>query len=168
MKHCPKCGKQYGEADINFCLDDGELLMRADYTSSAYDDSPPTVMMNEPRGTNPSGWPAGEQNRQWPPPMQSARGPNFGMVGFGAQRDQSIPTVSLVLGIASLVMICCYGGIWLGIPAVILGFIGVRNANSNPEKYTGSGMAVAGIILGIITAAIAVIQVLFIIASSMA
>lgn len=169
MKHCPKCGRHYGDADINFCLDDGELLMRVTSPSGGgYDDSPPTVIMGGPRATNPAGWAPGTQNPQWQAPMQAARGPNFGVIGFGSTRDQSIATVSLILGVASMIMVCCYGGLWLGIPAVITGIIGYQRAKSEPERFTGSGMAVAGIILGLVTAGIFILQILFVIASSMA
>lgn len=169
MKHCPKCGRQYGDTDINFCLDDGELLMWATTPSGGgYDDSPPTVMMDSPRATNPTDWAPGTQNPNWQAPMQATGGPQFGIIGYGSARDQSIATVSLILGVASVIVICCYGGLWLGVPAVITGIIGLQRAKSEPERYTGSGMAVAGIILGIITAGIFILQILIVFASSMA
>ena len=57
MKRCPKCGQGYTESDINFCLNDGELLIQytPDEPQTIFaddvpptrfgDDSPPTVMM---------------------------------------------------------------------------------------------------------------------------
>jgi hypothetical protein len=64
MKRCPRCGHTYTEEGINFCLNDGELLSRqtdASYqppfsTPSAVDDSPPTMVLDQARVTNPIGW----------------------------------------------------------------------------------------------------------------
>lgn len=62
--------------------------------------------------------------------------------------DQTIPTLALILGIFSLPM--CWCG-WLGLPAAVLGFIGMRNADTNGERYGGRGMAIAGMVMGIIS-----------------
>jgi hypothetical protein len=43
MKICPKCGKTYNDETLNFCLEDGSVLNRAD--SGAGQEPPPTVMM---------------------------------------------------------------------------------------------------------------------------
>jgi len=62
--------------------------------------------------------------------------------------------------------LCCYGGIWLGLPAAVLGFLGVRNAGNDPGKYGGRGMAVGGMVLGIVTFLISIIGgLVFLIAS---
>lgn len=50
MKTCPKCRKNYSDEDLNFCLDDGETLMRL------FDDAPPTVVLEPPRITNETNW----------------------------------------------------------------------------------------------------------------
>jgi NO-binding membrane sensor protein with MHYT domain len=51
----------------------------------------------------------------------------------------------------SIPLMCCYGGIWLGLPAAVIGFLGMRNADADPNKYSGRGMAVGGMVLGVIT-----------------
>ena len=43
---------------------------------------------------------------------------------------------------------CCYGGIWLGVPAAVLGFLGMKNADRDPGRYEGRGLAIAGMVLG--------------------
>lgn len=49
MKICPKCGKTYSDASLNFCLDDGTVLSQPGPT---FDSSlPETVMINQPRQT---------------------------------------------------------------------------------------------------------------------
>ena len=71
MKRCPKCGQAYDDAAINFCLNDGELLLAADSPSLANDDSPPTLMMDAPRPTYPGNW-TSEPITQWMPPTPTA------------------------------------------------------------------------------------------------
>ena len=159
MKRCPKCGQTYRDPDLNFCLNDGELLTQAQ--ESPYgggdsrpfaDDAPPTIMMNDPRATNPTGWAGGSSA---PAPYQNPnpayQPPQFQMAGLSRSLDQTLPTVSLVLGIFSLIFVCCYGGLWLGVPAAIVGFMGMRNTDRDPARYGGRGLAIAGMVIGIIT-----------------
>ena len=58
-------------------------------------------------------------------------------------------------------MICCYGGIWLGLPAAVVGFLGMRNADNDNSRYSGRGMAIGGMVLGIISFLTSIIFVLF-------
>jgi len=67
----------------------------------------------------------------------------------------------LILGISSLIFVCCFGGIWLGLPAAITGFLGMRNADSFPDRFGGRGMAIAAIIIGTITFFISIMQIIF-------
>lgn len=159
MKVCPKCNQAYTDEGLNFCLSDGELLLDSSLeapTQVFNDPSPPTVFMDSPRRTNPnhSTW----QTDQPPQPLapwqhqaQNIQAPSFGNPAYGsASRDQTLPTISLVLGILGLLMVCCAGGVWLGVPAAIVGYLGMRNADTDPTKYMGRGMAIAGMVLGIV------------------
>jgi len=160
MKHCPQCGQRYSDQNINFCLEDGELLKDFSETpptmfgndplpSQYADDQPPTVLMNPTRVTNsnwqPGGPPAPWQTNQtmqptgYTPPMLYQPAP-----------DQTLPIVSLALSIGSLLFVCCFGGFWLGIPAAVVGYIGMSNADKSPTKYGGRGMAIAGMVIGIV------------------
>lgn len=158
MKRCPQCGQTYGDPDLNFCLNDGELLTQMqgstypDAPSRPYvDDAPPTISMRDPRVTNPTGWAGQSSPVPYQDPSPVYQPPQFGMQNFGSASDQTLPTVSLVLGILSLVFVCCYGGLWLGLPAAIVGFLGMRNSERDPTRYGGRGLAIAGMILGMIT-----------------
>jgi hypothetical protein len=160
MKICPRCGQGYSDSSINFCLNDGELLVLydggepktlfSDRPGASFEDSPPTVMMDPSRATNPTGWPAS-------PPVpwrnQSPARPegNYVLGSIVQPRDQTLPTIALILGIISCLVVCCYGGIWLGVPAAVVGFLGMRNADNDPNRYGGRGMAIGGMVLGIIT-----------------
>jgi hypothetical protein len=80
---------------------------------------------------------------------------------------QSLPnaTISLILGIFSLLTCICYGviGLPLGITAFILGNKALKVHNQNPEEYKGSGNASAGKILGIVGIILNLIFILLII-----
>ena len=82
--------------------------------------------------------------------------------------DQTLPIISLVLGVLGFVTICCYGGFPLGLAAVITGYLGMKNADQNPQKYGGKGMAIGGLILGAIGLISGVIFIIGVIISSMA
>lgn len=117
------------------------------------DDSPPTVKMETPRVTNqtswenvsePGGWPNQPLQQQAQPPGVSARGGGGSIAG-----DQTLPLISLVLGVLGIVLsFCCGAGIPLGAGAMVLGFLGMNNVKKDPDKYGGRGLAVAGLILG--------------------
>ena len=164
MKSCPRCNRIYSEDDLNFCLDDGELLQHYadEQPTRPLSDAmpPPTIVVDPTRVTNPVGWetskPAGQQSiGEWqsdqpqhhPPPTFGYANP----INYARSLDQSIPTIALVLGLLSIVTICCYGGFYFGIPAAILGFIGVRNAEKDPSRYGGRGLAIAGAVIGVVT-----------------
>jgi len=153
MKRCLKCGQTYLDETLNYCLNDGEMLVRdTGYEpppTQFADDTPPTLVMNQPRVTNPIDWgqPSLVQQQYGGPQAQNEQ---YGMPGY-APKDQTLPTVSLALGVISIFLVCCAGGIWLGLPAAIVGFIALKNTDNNPAKYGGRGMAIAGMVIGIVT-----------------
>lgn len=149
MKHCPRCQKTYEDPSLNFCLDDGELLMALAPGRYA-DDSPPTVILDQARVTNPASWPQ-TPSAQSPARWQNPQPAYQNRPHFAAARDQTLPTISLILGICSVLLVCCYGGIWLGLPAAVVGFMGMRNADSDGSRYGGRGLAIGGMVLGTIT-----------------
>ncbi|HMJ08515.1 MAG TPA: DUF4190 domain-containing protein [Pyrinomonadaceae bacterium] len=158
MKRCPKCGQTYNEVDINFCLNDGELLAYMPDAASARprddrfaDDAPPTLTMDSPRVTNQSGWQAAPPLAHWQNPTPAAGTQPFGLSAYNTSKDQTLPTISLVLGIISCFLVCCAGGIWLGLPAAVVGYLGMRNADNDPGRYSGRGLAIAGMVIGIVT-----------------
>ncbi|CAN5444742.1 hypothetical protein BH10ACI2_BH10ACI2_05190 [soil metagenome] len=155
MKQCPRCQQTYSDDQLNFCLSDGELLTGygpGPDTRGYADDAPPTVLLNQPRVTNPANWPQTPTSASpaaWQP--SNMQGRPFLSQPMGKSRDQTIPTIALILGILSLPLICCYGGIWLGLPAAVLGFIGMRNADSDTDRYMGRNLAIGGMVLGLVS-----------------
>ena len=151
MKRCLRCGQTYADDTLNFCLSDGELLVKEGSNRDPFDDTPPTIVMDPPRVTNPIDW-APSSPAQWQAPQSPVPvGQQYSVSPYGTARDQTLPTVSLVLAIISCFLVCCAGGIWLGLPAAIVGFIAMRNIDANPQKYTGRGMAISGMVIGIVT-----------------
>lgn len=107
------------------------------------------------------------QQASWSPPPAPESGwqsQNIGantpfqppMTAHGS--DNTLPVISLVCGILSLT--CC--GPITGIVALITGFIGKNNADSNPQQYGGRGLALAGMIMGGISLVVTVLYILFV------
>ncbi|CAN5724956.1 hypothetical protein BH20ACI4_BH20ACI4_00790 [soil metagenome] len=160
MKTCPSCNQTYTDETLNFCLNDGTTLVSKD------SEPPPTIFMDPPRTTNPNyaehSSPFGQQDQQI---YQAPYSPP----AFNQSQDQTLPIVSLVLGVMCFLIVCCYGAsIPLGIGALITGYMGMRNADQNPQKYGGRGMAIGGLVLGGMGVAGGLIYVLLIILGLMA
>ena len=172
MKQCPLCRQTYTDSAINFCLNDGELLsyLSEDPPPTLFsdkplptqfaDDAPPTLLMNKARVTYQTNWQSSSPQEGWQSPVQY--NPQ-GFSRYAASQDQTLATISFVLGLASLVMVCCFGGIWLGLPAAIVGFLGMRNAENDPDRYGGRGLAVAGMVIGIVTFLISIVHIIYLV-----
>ncbi len=72
----------------------------------------------------------------------------------------------MILGILSLITSWCYGGGFLfGLAGLIMGAIGVKQVKQQPDKQTGSGMGVAGIVTGSLGVLISLIIIIIAIAA---
>ena len=80
-----------------------------------------------------------------PPPPGGGYMPPGG-AGYAAPRTDGLAIASLVVGILSL--LCC--GILLGPAAAIMGFIARNRIMQSGGAVGGGGMAMAGLILGIV------------------
>lgn len=164
MKTCPLCKKNYDDDNLNFCLNDGGILVKVS------DDAPPTVFMNQARTTNQN-WTDYDANTRWQnqplantqPYAVQGQNQQFSVQG----QNQTLSTVSLILGILSVLLsICCYGGIPLGAGALITGFLAFNNIKKEPMIYSGRGMAIGGMITGAIGFITTIFWIIFIIATS--
>jgi len=163
MKICSICNQTYTDENLNFCLSDGGLL------TQLKDDSPPTIQMNESRTTQ-SNWGNYETASPWQnQPLQTNQSsiPNQQFYPPGAVRgkDQTLPTISLILGILGIVLSCCYLGFPLGLAAAVTGYLGFQNTNKDSMQYGGRGLAIAGMILGAIGFLVNLLLVIFWLAS---
>ena len=116
---------------------------------------PPSSTPFEPAASTPFEPPAQAPVAEWtPPPAPDASWQNREIganTPFQPPPDsagglnQTLPIVSLILGIVSL---CCYISPATGLAALITGYMGMKNVNNDPEHYGGKGLAIAGMILG--------------------
>jgi len=84
--------------------------------------------------------------------------------GYAAPQTNKKAIWALVLGILSIV--CC--GFIAGIPALILGNSAKREIGASAGAQTGSGMAQAGVVLGIISIVLTVIYIVLLLAGVVA
>jgi len=114
-----------------------------------------------PYGQQPSGPPFGQQPYQdpygqpaYPPPMY----PGAGFTGKGpGQQQNTLGLVSMILGIASIPLVCCYLGIPLGISALVTGWLGKQKAAQGLAD--NNGQAIAGLICGAIGVVVGLLQI---------
>lgn len=148
MKQCPRCDKTYSDDGLNFCLDDGELLAQSIETGQArpFDDSPPTVILDQARITNPINVPTPHA----PPAIWQGQQQMTNFAGT-ASPNQTLAIVSLCLGISSITVgWCCSLGLVLSPAALITGFIALSQIKKDPKKNGGRGLALGGIVTGAI------------------
>jgi hypothetical protein len=152
MKQCPRCNQTYSDDQLNFCLEDGELLssfvqepMRTGYA----DDAPPTVMLNDARQTNPTNWPSSPPSApvgQWQGQPMAPQA-QFSPYMMTPTPSQTLAVVSLGLGIGSMTIgWCCSLGLLLSPAALITGFLALSYIKKDPKAYGGRGFAIGGIV----------------------
>lgn len=150
MKVCSICNQTYADENLNFCLNDGGVL------TQMKDDAPPTLLMNQARTTQPNWENVGQPISPWQNQPLQTNQPSapmnqpFHPPSVARGQDQTLPTISLILGVLGIVLFCCYGGFPFGIAALVTGFLGFQNVNKNPMQYGGRNLAIAGMILGAI------------------
>lgn len=159
MKRCPRCGQNYTDSAINFCLNDGELLsyladdapktIIRDSAPGFADDPPPTEFMNPPRVTRETNWPQHSPPVLYQDPQQGIQPPTFGHYPTTISPNQTLAIVSLALGIGSMTIgWCCSLGLLLSPAAMITGFIALSQIKNNPQTNGGRGFAIGGIVIG--------------------
>jgi hypothetical protein len=157
MKRCPRCGQTYTDANINFCLNDGELLalftddpqtfVRRDRPAGT-DDAAPTEFFHPPRVTHESPW-TGTSPDRWTSPLVQTPPQQFAQFPPAGITSKSLATVSLVFGLLSITLgWCCSTGLLLGPAALVTGLIALSQIKKDPHRFGGKGMAIAGIATG--------------------
>lgn len=146
MKSCPRCGREYA-AEINFCLDDGEMLMR----TAPDEHLAETQLLDKTRPTGHFPNPP-----TYAPPAVFQSSPLVG-------HYTAPPSKSLALGAFATAMVgltvgwCCFVGFILGPAAIAMGAVSLSRISKDPARYQGKNFAIAGIILGALTVLMCII-----------
>jgi hypothetical protein len=175
MKRCPMCDRTYDESQT-FCVNDGATLV-SDASGSSYDPmktmvaTPPPPSQSAPLpppGYGSGELPGGQSPSAWQSPSTPQAGSAWGSnlppapsTPFGAPQGQQngLAIGSLICGILSLI---CFGPL-TAIPAIILGFLAMTKIKTDPARYGGRGMAIAGIATGAISLVVLVLYIIFVI-----
>jgi hypothetical protein len=183
MKYCPECNREYSDAWLTFCTNDGSLL-REQLT-------PPADPNWDPRIRGPQFDEPSEQATQWLPRDPTAPAPSVpdpsADVGWVVPGERTPvthqweppppppqPTVkpappglaiaSFVIGIVGVMMGLVCAVPVPGILAVILGIIALVQLRGS-QNSTGRGLAIAGIVMGGINLAFFVFGILWFLVS---
>jgi hypothetical protein len=92
--------------------------------------------------------------------MQNPSFPQGGASAGVAAPNQTLAIVSLVLGILGLTL-CC-GTLIPSLAAIITGVMARGKANNDPAHYGGSGLAMGGLITGVLGILIGIAQLIFV------
>ena len=96
-------------------------------------------------------WPGPTDGQDQPGPAYggwSGQPYDMGAGAYAVPQTSARATTSLVIGIASIVV--CFLGPLLGIPAIVLGVAARREIGRSGGRTTGDGLALGGIISGVL------------------
>ncbi len=74
--------------------------------------------------------------------------------GFGPRPDEKNSLGGWALGLGVAGFLCC--SIFTGIPAIVVGFLGMQAANEG--RATNKGMSIAGIVLGVLSIVLLIVS----------
>ena len=74
--------------------------------------------------------------------------------GFGPRPDEKNSLGGWALGLGVAGFLCC--SIFTGIPAIVVGFLGMQAANEG--RSTNKGMSIAGIVLGVLSIVLLIVS----------
>lgn len=120
---------------------------------------PPPPGQGDPNQPPPQQPPGGYTPPPTPPPAQPAYGgqPAYGAPAPAGPQTAGKATTSLVLGIVSL-FLC---GLLSGIPAIFLGISARKDIRQSNGRLTGDGLAMGGVVTGIIGTLLSIVGIVF-------
>ena len=175
MKYCLQCNKQYSEAWLTFCTDDGSLLREAltppadpnwdpRIRATKFDDPSEQSTQWLPRDPPAAGaWIAPDERAPMPGPWQQPTPAPYVQANMKPP-PHGLAIASLVCGIFGLLFAVVCSVPVAGILAVIFGLVSLSQLRSTPER-PGKGFAIAGIIMGTVNLLIIALWVLIMILS---
>ena len=96
-----------------------------------------------------------------PPPPPGYIPYTYGQPYAAAPRRSGLGIASMVLGIVAVVIPCFWVFQIPGVLAIIFGAISLSQFSKNAVAYTGRGMAVAGLVLGLVSLVILLLVLVF-------
>ena len=159
MKYCPQCKREYDEAWLSFCSDDGTPLIQ-ELTPSKDPNWDPNI--REPKVETPSeqetqwlprqppmpgGWIAPDERPPMSPGVWTPPPPPYQPTIRGQRQSQGLALASMITAIGGFVLGGCLGPL-PGIAALIMGFVALSQIKREPDKYGGKPYATAGLIVG--------------------
>jgi Domain of unknown function (DUF4190) len=124
-------------------------------TRSLRDESPPTVVLDPPRNTNPVSWAQPPPQQSYPPTQWQSAQPqqNYAFAPhpmmMRSSPTQTLAVLSIASGAAAITIgWCCSMGLLFSPAAIIMGFISLAQIKRDPMNNSGKGLAIAGIGLG--------------------
>jgi hypothetical protein len=168
MKRCPRCNQEFTDEWLTFCTQDGTSLVDVEASQS---EPPPTLFspalppsvspMEQPTLDMPGRYQPPPALYNAPPPLQSGWMPPP-PPPYPTSGQQGLAVTSLVFGIVSMTLgLCCYFGVLTGPVALVLGIVALVQIKNDPTKYSGKGMAIAGIATGSLAFVFAALVILF-------
>jgi hypothetical protein len=155
MKRCPTCNREFTDEWLTFCTQDGTSLVEVETSAT---EPPPTLWRPPmPPSVSPTEQPTLDMPGRYIPPPAPFSQPQPLPSGwmpppppaYPVARQQSLAVASLVLGITSMTIgWCCYFGVLTGPVAITMGIISLVQMKNNPDRFSGKGMAIAGIVAG--------------------
>lgn len=159
MKYCPQCNRQYSEAWLTFCTNDGSLL-REDLSPPADPNWDPRIRQTRvddpseqqtqwlPRDRpDPGGWIAPDERAPMTGPWQPPVAQPVPLRTNVNAPPHPMSIASLICGLIALLfgLICTMPV--PGLLAVIFGFVALSQLKGRPTQPS-KGLAIAGIIMG--------------------
>ncbi|HET9131452.1 MAG TPA: hypothetical protein VFO86_10915 [Terriglobia bacterium] len=126
MKICPTCRKTYADDNLNFCLEDGSVL------TFGSNEPPATVMMGQPRPTDPTAVFPSTPNTG----IQSTFGQQASQPYTMQQPKKSSKAWLWIVGIVGIILLLCGGG-FAGL--VFIGMQADRNQGNNSTYPPNNG-----------------------------
>src|SRR4030095_1377895 len=166
MRQCPKCNKQFADALMSFCPDDGMILVdpslagiktSADPSAGPTSQDPTLIFpppvqpgswaMPDVEPSTPDPWvPVVQTPAAQPPPVQPWRPPP--PPAYPRSPSQALGVASMIVGILGMVFgVLCFGPV-IGIVALVLGIIALVQNKKTPQYVGGKTFAIIGIITG--------------------
>jgi hypothetical protein len=155
MKYCPQCNRQFTDAWLTFCTEDGSLLIEE--LSPARDPNwdprirnpnleDPSERTTQRQPPSAGAWIAPDERTPPPAPAWQPPPPRPNV----KPAIQGITIASLVAGIVGLLFGWFCAGPIPGIIALVLGFSALAQIRKSPERAGEKPIAMIGIILGAI------------------